>query len=432
MAKVNGAAGFTQLDKLNITDTLLIQGSPVISNSSANVVIVNSLADFPDPVGGVIDLTAGGTLSIVYQLASKEIDVSPNTFKSTGGEVVIIGTNRFQSNLTTDATGVMFDMDDTAWALELFSVDCVNADIFTHDAAGAGFLSIVHRNMIYRSCKSIGTVNGAFVTSLRTCTSVNTSVGGITWIGTNNSQINCTNFLGLGVSGAAEWTGNLLDLGTATFDLIVITSDNRFSSVAGNTILSGATNSANLKAGGRAIVDSSIFNGVGTPLNGITTNDISWDFSSSVIFTDGTTFPSRITTDAFLTASRTVTISTQGTYVAVAGTDWSSDVTHRFTVSTAGLITYIGLDPIDVEIICVSQVEKVGGGTNNICSKIAIDGTVLDKSVSCTDNATPTSITSIALVSITTGDTIQLFVANEDSTSNIIVSQSSCTIKRVM
>ena len=116
-------------------------------------------------------------------------------------------------------------------------------------------------------------------------------------------------------------------------------------------------------------------------------------------------------------------------YVAVGGILWDTDFSDSFTVTTAGLFTYIGLGGIDVDIDCTSTIDKVGGGSDNLCTKIAINGTVQDKTINCTDSTTPASVTSAGIFTLVNGDTIQLFIANTSSTSNINVNQSNMRIK---
>jgi hypothetical protein len=398
------------------------------SGGLTNVTLINSAADFPAAVGGVRELvqTPGGAYT--YIIGALEVDMGTETFSASGGQVVIIGAHRSRSIITTSSSGIMFDVNDCGFFPELFGVRCPNGQVveFTNPSADAN--SLVLSNFIVFSCDSIGTVSGSFVCSLRTATIVSTTTSGLTFLGAANGQFNMSNTLGL------DWAGSLIDLGTATFDLINIASSNRFISPVGTTIISGAASSANLNSGGRALVSSNIFNGTGTALSGITTEDLSWDFKDNV-FADGVTHNTRNDVDAFLTATETVTIGSIGVYVAIGGTAWSSSIGERFTVSTAGLITYIGLDQLEIEIQATATVEKVGGGADKICTKIAIDTgsglVVQDRTIGCTENSTATGVMSMGFFAVSPGDQIQLFVGNEDSNANIDVSESTILVKAI-
>jgi len=386
-----------------------------------NVVHINSASDFPTAVAGVRELSIGVGIGVTYLIASANIDMGSDRFTITDSGVVLRGVHRTASTITSTTSGNLFTVVDSAFFPEFIVFDCVNAKVVDYSVTVPSFNSFTCQNVVILNCDTIFDIDGAFTTSLRTMTVVETQTGGILWTGTDNSQINISNFLGI------AWTGTLLDLGTATFDIINISGDNRFIAPSGTTALNGASGSANLTASGRSIVNDNLFNGSGTALSGIDTEDLKWRFSGNV-FVDNSTKNTEVVTDAFLTASETVTISSSGVYVAIGGSNWSSDISRRFTVSTAGLVTYIGLETIDVVLSGLSTVSKVGGGADIICTKVAINGTVSDKTVGCTQNASPTGVTSAGLFELETGDTIQLFVANLDSTSNIVVDSSALII----
>ena len=389
-----------------------------------NLITVNSISDFPTPVAGVIELVVDPGGSYVYEIGALEIS-SSNVFTITGGNIVIRGVHRTASGLTSTSTSTMFTCVNGAFFQEFVNFTCANAQWVDFTNPAAGIASFVGQNVIIRDCDTLGTISGAFVTSLRTMTVVDTQTGGFTWVGTANGQINISNFLGL------SWAGTLLDLGTATFGIVDISSNCRFISPSGTTTLSGLSSSGNLTATGRGLVAGNIFNGIGTALSGIDTQDIKWEFTNN-IFADGSTINSRDLMDAFLTSSTTVTIGTADVYVAIGGVNWSTDISDRFTVTTAGICEYVGINPIEAAISSHSTVEKSGGGADVVCTKIAIDTgsgfVVSDKTMGCTQNSTPTGVASIGLFTLNNGDKIQVFTANVDSTSDVIVSQSTIII----
>lgn len=444
-ATVTGAGYFAdKSNQLNAGDLIYVESSDTSAQYSVNtdtstitplppsagldnVTLVNSVDDFADPIGGEIELTGG--LSVVYELASKDIDIGSNVFIQTGGECVIRGSNRFESRLTTSSTSDLITSTNGALALEFVAITCPNSDYAINFTSTAGFNSFVLQNLIFSSCKSIARVDGAFTTSLRTVTSVTTTVGGIDWVGSNNTQINCTNFLGLGDT--VGWAGTLLNLGTATFDLINITGDNRFDSKAGNTILGGATSNANLNSGGRALVAGGIFEGAGTILSGITTQDLQWTFRGNV-FEDGSIQNTRTDADAYLLTPITVANAGANVFTPIAGANWLSDINNSLTVSTAGLLTYIGLDDADIAVSGACTVEKNGGGADLICCKIAVDTgsglAVVDKTIGCTENSTATQISSHGIFTLETGNSFQLWVSIDDAAAGIDVSNARLVV----
>ena len=390
-----------------------------------NVTIINSLADFPDPVGGVIEI-GGGIDTYLFQAG--EVDISPNVIKITGGVVVFRGTNRYTSQLITTSSDPLITIVNCFYADEFMNFSNVNGPIYDVDNSGVALGAFVSINAVIRECTTVGNINNTNTISLRTVTLVTASVGGMTFSGTGLFQINISNMLGF------EWAGTLIDLGTATWDLINISTGNRFISPGGTTIISGAASSANLTTEGVGLVEGNIFNGDGTALSGITTEDLQWEFKGN-LFVDKVTNNTRNDADSFLTATETVTIGSATVYVAIGGTNWDSSIAERFTVSTAGLITYIGLSNLEIEIQATSTVEKVGGGADKICTKIAIDTgsgfVVQDRTIGCTENATATGVLSMGFFEVNTGDKIQLFTANLDSTANIVVSESTMLVKAI-
>ena len=393
----------------------------IYSNPLTNVVNINSLADFPAPVAGVIELVQTPGVAITYVISAQEIDVSPNVFTITGGDVAIMGSHRSESGLTTAASGTMFTVANGSFFQDLVGFACPNAKWVDFSNSLGGFKSLVGNGVVISDCDSLGTIAGAYATIFQFLTVADSQTSGFTWTGTTNRQINITDFIGIG------WTGTLFDLGTATFDIINMSGDCRFTAASGTTTLSGLASSGNLKAGGRAKIDACLFEGAGTALNNIDTMDLQWEFTGN-IFEDGVTHNTRTLADCFLTTLETVTIASSGVYVAVAGSSWDFDNDERFTVSTAGLITYLGLDNAQVSITAQSTVAKVGGGSDQIGSKIAYNGTVQDKTIGSTENTSPTGLLSQGLFTLSTGDTLQLFVGNEDSSSNIEVSSSSIIV----
>lgn len=402
-------------DKIN-NNTTELYGSPL-----TNVVNVNSLGDFPDPVDGIIELIPNALDEITYVIAADTIDCGLTTFSVTDGNVIILGMHRIASRFSSSTTGDLFTATNSTLEFRDISFLAASARLINFTNPGGQQRPLVMRDILIVACGSLGTIDGAFSTSLRVFTVLSTTTSGFTWTGSTNNQINMSNVLGV------SWAGTLFDLGTATFNIISMGPGNRLISPTGTTIISGLTGSGNINTGGRALVSSNIFNGTGTALSGITTQDDQWDFTDNV-FEDGTTMNTRVAADAFLTASTTVTISVAGTYVAVGGVNWSTEIDDRFSVSTAGLLTYIGLDSVEVIVTAVSTVEKVGGGADQICTKIAVNGTVSDKTIACTENSTPTGVVSQGLFTMTTNDTMQLFCANITGVSNVIVSESNVTV----
>lgn len=368
-----------------------------------NIVEINDLSDFPAQDAGVIELTDGE--DVTYIVDASTIDLSSVRFTATGGNCVIAGLNRFSSKFEASTLSDLFTVTDCGFSLEFLSIDAVNTSNIVNFTA-SGDKSLVLNNAVILNCRNIATVAGAFTTSLRTCAFVSSSVGGITWTGTDNVQVNITNTLAVG------WTGTLIDLGTATFNLVDIAANNRFISPAGTTILSGLAASGNIESGGRGIVTGSIFNGSGTAISGISAQDLKWTFASNV-FADNVTKNTKSSAKQFLSAPRTAptAVAGSGVFIAVGGADWTSNVANRWQFSTDGIGTYLGLDDMDFYITHKATIEPGTGGAVEMKTQLYIDGSPEAETIGTITSGSAALIAGDGLFTISSGQTVQLFTA---------------------
>ncbi len=117
-------------------------------------------------------------------------------------------------------------------------------------------------------------------------------------------------------------------------------------------------------------------------------------------------------------------ISSSGVAVKIAGT-WITVGVERFTFDSTGKATYIGKEDAKIIASVVATVEPSGGGEKLAALYIAINGTVVATSKGVASVKTGAQISSVAEVSISTGDTIESFIANEDDATNLLVSTIS-------
>lgn len=134
----------------------------------------------------------------------------------------------------------------------------------------------------------------------------------------------------------------------------------------------------------------------------------------------------------YLSASETISIAADTTFYEVGGTGFLSKIAERFTVSTSGVMTYIGVNPIDVKATAVATVEKVGGGANILEVRIAKNWTTAAvgevDSAAQTQSSDPTSVPVQTCLEIENGDNIRVIMANNSGTANIIANLSNITI----
>lgn len=310
-----------------------------------NTVVINELSDFPDPVAGVIELSGG--LNVAYEINSASIILGDIRFTITGGSAVFNGQNAFGSSITSIASGDLFTVVNGSFGFDCVQFSCVNARFLNF--SGTGFNSIVVERSTILSCTSIATISGCFSTTIRSLTTVDTSVGGIVWTGVGNNQINISNIIGL------SWSGTLIDLGTATFNLISISANNRFISPSGTTILSGLASNGNLISTGKALVSNNFFNGLGTALSGITEQDTQYRF----IGNSGDIDDSRNLGVSYITVGTNTVNPADNSFVPLQEPTYSQDASSsRVSITSAGVFTVDGEGtniPLRLEAIITSK-----------------------------------------------------------------------------
>lgn len=120
--------------------------------------------------------------------------------------------------------------------------------------------------------------------------------------------------------------------------------------------------------------------------------------------------------------STATTITTQGDAVKVAGT-WVTQIESSFTGDTTGRLTYNGATTEVVSANVSITFSHAGAGTDDLAVYIAKNGSVITAS-KLTRAVTGTASGNVGTffnVSMQTSDYLEVFVANETDTSDIVV-----------
>ena len=386
----------------------------VYAGLSNNVVVINSEADFPTQDASTITLDP----NILYFIGSPV-----STAKSFNGTINILGLGITPSaQLTYTGIGIMFSSTDTIINIRDLVFDCPNGTLFS--MTGSGGVGVDSQLLLTGSrclsCQNVGIFNGldAVVVDIFDITTI--TGNGWVFVGTGWLVLSLSRLSMAGLSSAIG-----IDLGTAVFgevelrDVIVVGD-------GGSTGVSGLASSGNIVAGSTGEIKNCNLSNVGTALAGIDEQDLQWR-----IMDNAGTVDSRYAVDAYLTAVETVTINVISTFEHVAGVLWANTIQDRFTTTTSGVITYNGQEDIEVKLSGVATVEKSGGGSDEIEVRLAknwVSGGGLFQSGAITDNNSPTSVPLNALVALSTGDNIRMIVANNGSTSNILVDKASIVV----
>lgn len=105
---------------------------------------------------------------------------------------------------------------------------------------------------------------------------------------------------------------------------------------------------------------------------------------------------------------------------------------ERFITDTTGRLTYIGLEDVAFDIHVVPFYGPATGGTVNLSSYIALNGTVVTDTRGRTtaSSSDRSQSTSLSLKVLSTGDFIEGFVANDDATTNIVAEDCKIIISK--
>jgi hypothetical protein len=414
MAKVNGVPGFTQTDLLNVTEQLLVDGVPVATGPhAANVKIINSTSDLPDPVLGKYILE-GNT---VYDFSALSGISLANTFDCSAGGITIKAETALYAMLFYFGTDDVF----TGPNLDIrnITIFAPSAQIFNLVKTGAADYFLSNTTLIAAAAK-YGTFDLQDLNIIN-CGSIDLA-DGLTLVGTEwnttradgfNLQSTSASFVGIDVTGAT--------LSDARFDSVVMNAP------AGAEGFKALASNANIAPNEICTYINGAFTGGITPLaGGVTTEDIRYDFGPNGGLPD-----SIIAANPYLTTPTTVVINAINTFVKVNQGNWLSSIDERLSVSADGDVTNDTEQPIRIDFTGFITMEKVGGGADYIIARYALNDDPSDPASIITENGTensqPTSVPLVGIFSLNPGDSVSIWVANTDSTANIIVVNAKFT-----
>lgn len=404
VASIFGDAGIAV-----IKDGNTIKISSVIEPITTKTIPVSSLSDLPDPVGGAITLAANTDYLFLQDITTGNRFIVNNN-------VVIRAAD--SSIIMLDYTGsdTMFTATDANMKIAKIRIDCPNAKLFEMNGTVPGAVFQMD-DMTVTSCNIIGELNSVTAIQIGNTAFDDVKTNGITFTGDTPVFIMERNLFN-------QNGGITLDLGVATFS--GITAVTLFVTLAaGTTFLSGLTGSANINTGGLGTLFNTRFSGLGTPLSGVSEDDALWDFFSN------DTIPNT-RTDALLSMQGNTTntvIASAGVPVLVAGA-WVVERTSQMSGTVAGRSTLNTGKSAPLPITMAVTVAPVSGGNIDISLQVAINGTVIpnSKKIDSASAGSPTSITLPWQESFNPGDFVELFIANEESTVDLLISSATSRV----
>lgn len=401
----------------------------VSAAGASNVVIISALEDFPTPIAGVITLAA----STVYFI-QETVDIGANRFVLSSS-TVMTGLSSIATGIVSTTTSPLFtNSGGHANEISRLNVTAPSAVIFDISGAGGSFNAL---DVFITSCVSVAVVSG--VTSFRITEVVAAVCSGNAYELTSVTSIRFAdiavfvtgghfcNFAGVNdialftsifVQG---YTGTLFKLNAATFENFFLWLVDAHSTNPANLFIDGVAGSANIDVGGVGTTENVNIVGTFTGSANILSSDIRWNLAATA-----NNIESDVTALLSMQANATDTvIAVAGTPVLVAGT-WVVEHDSKMTGTTGGRATYDAPDDKDVPITASVSVEPSSGGAVTISAQIAVNGVAVagSKRSASASAGNAASITIPWNVILSTTDYIEIFVANESSTVDVLVSSA--------
>ncbi len=362
-----------------------------------NTKYINILADFPAASGGKITLTANTNYCI-----GADINIGTDYLEFSNGST-LMSASIFTATITYTGTAAMIQSVDADVRIGAITLDCPNSDVYDVAETTGGAKVFFANDIIYLRCKEIGTFDKVKTVALgsseaRDCTSGVTIAGTASVSVVINSIVmtsTSTTFIGLDLTGA---TINALTIATVSF-----------SGGVGSIGIKGDAASANITSGFIADIVNCQFSGVTTPLSGITTDDIRYEFLGNGSVPD--TFPDALVA---MVSNATVTTLSVGVPTLIAGTLIVERESH-FTATAAGRATYNGerdlTTPIDISVV----IDPVSGTNKTIRAYVALNGSaIINSGIAVNISAgDPKQISVPWQLTLTNGDFVETFIENE-------------------
>lgn len=396
-------------------DTMIKANNNFSSLNAQSYVYINDESDLPNVSAGASTLEAD-----TRYIFKDGLSISTRLIFSTGTSVH--GTSTFSSSgLTYTGTGNFITGNLVDGEIKHIRISAPNANqIISWTGNTLDNYSLIVDNCVLTNTPKLGTFNTAIPLFTRfVCTNFDDgfTLAGGPIIGGSFTEGLMQDRIGTAVH--IDVSNSLL----LTFKVIEIVF------AGSGTVLSSSIGGANgLNEIQVSQCDFGVIAGSMTPLagfvDGFQTNG--WIFSLNGPPQD--VQPTRFLSEAYLTTANTITVAAISTFYEIgipASGAWAADILDHFTVGTDGVLTYTGTRDIEVGITITASVEKVGGGSDEIEMRSAINwvaaATGIQKSRVITQNVSPTSLTSRAIILLSPNDDVRPIFSNNTGTANIIV-----------
>lgn len=385
------------------------------------IVYVTSLADLPTPIANEIQLAD----NVIYFFIGA-VNVGINELVL-GEGTQIIGNSIYQDSIIYTGSNSLINAEDVNISIGFISISAINGNVFNfiNTAGNEGTTDFSCFRVRILDASSLGVFQNPKTVTFFEFLVITTSVSGFFFSGNLCGTLQVKNL------NVDSFSGVLFSFGTSVWNSITI-HENEFSIGAGDTLISGATGSANLGVRGRATVnDNKIFNNTGTVLSGVTKKDSKWFFKSNTGQVDSIIFGLMVWFNN-LTATNIVTT---GVFVKAAGTTVSSGtVNERITHIASNRLRYDGLLSNKLILLATVSIAAVVGATNKIIQVAVFKNGIAMPSIAktaTTNGPDPVSVTIFAydVADAVANDFYEIFIANLTDTEDLVVFDGQVILK---
>lgn len=379
----------------------------------SNRVIVRSAADFPDASGGLRQLADNTVYEIVDQVTVAE----PLVY---GSDTAIVGNHWGRDQIIYTGGGAALRTPvGTNQSVLLVGVVVIAASGEAFDLTGDIDQFLNFRNVLVTGSAGIGTITGYDTQAVKDCAFLGNS-GGLTADGTTEKVFVADSLFLDQTTGVTDLT-LAATLSASAVDIAGNYFKNTDASNNSIEVVSGAS------TGNRARLRGCAFIGAGTEIVGFDDSDVGWDFSANDGQADSSV-EGGLTTVANTTAT---TFPSAGTIVqADFGAGATSIRLERFTRS-GNVFTYVGRE--DVTVLAQANIAAfAAAGSPEFEFAFALNGvpqadTQIPVTISNT-KARPFGV--LGVLRLTTGDTVELQVRNNDNTSNLTIEDGQVVLSQ--
>lgn len=375
-------------------------------------VFVNSKTDFPAAVSGVITL-----LDNVTYFITKIVDLTGDRLVG-GQNTTIIGGSSENCFLISTGLSASTALISSSWSLPIRNISITHGTALNLDATGNSTAAIDWFGVNFNNCAIVGTVKSYSNFIMSDCALLNSA--NMTFDGTIGTVgfVNCL-FSGI----AAQTTLNFPSTLTITRRIRCIYSS--FVAFSGATAIS--VNASAIIPVESYILDTVNFSGGATYTGGVTYIDNKAFFSNC----KGIVNSSAIGQMYYTNNTTQNAIATTSVFEKIVGTTTAGSINQKFS-HASNRLTYTGGLARSFKITAFLSAQAITTNATTVLVRIAKNGvTIAESEAQSTTSSTlrNESLPSQAIIEMTTGDFIEMYIANTTNANNLLVTELNVVIE---